>query len=219
MSDIRPIKQIGALRANPEARIDNHLRLAKEDCGIRENSCQDSGSQSLADTVNVTGIVFNGTTFEFPAINVEDTEDVKIAIGAILNKYEVDPYISVEYAGGDLIVSHIGEGTLATVITSGTNVTLSRECNAGVECVYSFEFVGALNINGDVASESPWAIGDAGADAEIKADVETLIPNSVATVTVGDTLFRVDVVAPGGIELQVNGEGVAAYNCKEVFTS
>ena len=219
MKDIRPIKQIGALRANPEARIDNHLRIAKEDCGIRANSCEDAGTQSLADTINVTGIVYNGTTYEFPAINVEQPEDIKVAIGAILNKYEVDPYISVDYSGGSLVVKHIGEGTLATVITSGTNITLSRECNAGVECVYSFEFVGALNINGTDASESPWAIGDAGAAAEIKTDVETLIPDSVATVTVGDTLFRVDVIAPGGVEIQANGEGVAAYNCKEVFTS
>jgi hypothetical protein len=120
------VLQLGRKRANPLANEDNNYRLQASDA---VDPCLDSGDQALLDTVTVSGIVVNGDTVNFPAaISVEAPADIQAAIAAILQPFENNIWVKVTYDTGTLTVQHIGESTITEVVTSGTNVTLTRSC-------------------------------------------------------------------------------------------
>lgn len=212
----------GRRRANPNALDSNNFRLNHPDS---VDSCIDRGTQALADTVDVTGFEFNGETFELDAaINVEEPAKIREALAAVIGNYENDAIVTVDYAGGDLIVTHVGELKLTKVVTSGTDVTMTRQCTTETRCLFKFSVVGAVTLNGATMANSPYAWSETPATNDttagtLKTDLEAAITGSSAIVSVNNTTEKFDVVltADKDTEIVINEEIVTEEACVVSF--
>ena len=205
------IRKIGLKRANPLARKDNNTRLSECTDAL---GCRDQGSQTLADTVTVTGIVYDGVTYTLPTPTlVTDTVGIQDAIAEILGTYEVYPVVDVTY-GTALAVTHVGEGSLTSVVTSGTDVTLTRVCDVEIRCDYVFSESATFDLNGTEVE-----IDGASTSTTVRTDIlAVLVGVGFKTVTVTedpDGTFNVAVVAIKGFTLEVDEIQVLGKNCKK----
>lgn len=202
----------GLFAANPAARVDGAARFLKCDCDSPKG-CQDLGTQALAGSVTVTGIIYEGVTYNFDGILVTATQDIAAAINAIIEQFEVEPIILVNYGGGALTVEHWGAGALTSVITSGTNVTMVRECVTEIVCTYGFSVSETFTFNGESIT-----ISGASTATTIKTAIEAEIDGEAGYKSVVVTeepagTFNVIVYAVRGTVTTVNGNEIAQGTC------
>lgn len=202
----------GKFAANPAARTDAASRFLKCDCDPADG-CQDLGTQTLADSVTVTGFVYEGVTYTLDAaINVQNGSDIAVSLNDVIEQFEVEPIITVAYTNDDLIVEHWGAGTLSEVITSGTNVTMARECETEIVCKYSFSVSATFTVNGESITVSgastPTTIA-----TEVGDELEGAGYKGVEVTEDPEGTFNVVVSAIRGFDLLVNGDEVVGLSC------
>ena len=202
----------GKLAANPAARVDAAARMLKCEC-TETKACQDLGTQTLADSVTVTDFVYEGVTYTLDtALLVTNVEGIAAAFNAVIEQFEVEPIINVKYEGGDLIVEHWGAGTLSSVVTSGTNVTMARECETEIVCKYSFSISETFTLNGESitisGSSTPTSVATA-----VEGELQGVGFKGVAVTEDPDETFNIVVSAIRGFAITVNGDEVVGLSC------
>lgn len=230
------VLEYGQITANPNKRdSENLVEVAKCD-SFAANPCKDSGSATLGGGVSVTGFTFNGVAVTLDsAIAVTDPAAIQKAIEDHIAKTHFNVYVRVEYTGGDLIIKHIGQGTLSAVAhdTPGS-IALTRECTVISLCEYAASIEGDAGPIGDGTSTSALAntpynysgtpATDATTAGTLKTDMETALTalsvdyESVA-VTVDDTLgaFLVVVNAKKNTVIYNGTNRFQESNCKIDF--
>lgn len=122
------LTQYGREVANPESPINQAFRPLA--CNCEETpSCQDKATRAISSSGTVTAFTYNGiTTTLSSAIVVTNTDAIQAAISAVIEKYESNPLIKVEYDGTTLTIKHIGYAALTAVTTSAGAATVTRSC-------------------------------------------------------------------------------------------
>lgn len=207
------ISEYGQLAANPKADPNTIARFQACDCDPTV-TCQDLGTQALASSVTVDGIVYLGETYTFTSILVTDPFAIAQAINAVIEQYEVDPVIVVTYTGGSLRVEHWGAGALTSVVTSGTDVTMARECVQEVVCSYSFSVTETFDLNATeivIDGMSTLSSVTTAVDAvlELVTGVKTLTSTESPTGT-----YNFTFTAVRGVETTVNDVTLIESACK-----
>jgi hypothetical protein len=207
------IQEYGQLSANPAADPNTIARFQACDCDPTA-TCQDLGSQALADTVTVTGIVYTGETYTFTTpIVVTSTFAIAQAINAVIEQYETDPVIQVSYAGGALRVEHWGAGALTSVITSGTNVTMARECVREVVCTYTFSVTETFTLNAtEIVIDGMSTLITVTAAVEAVLELVTGVKTVASTETPTGT-YNFTFTAVRGTTTTVNDVTLIESNC------
>jgi stage V sporulation protein SpoVS len=202
----------GRAAANPAASANSTVRFPKCEPCEETLACQDLGTQALAGSITVTGIVYNGETYTFPGILVTNTTEINNVIGAIIEQFEIEPILNVSYSGGDLTVEHWGAFPLTSVVTSGTNVTMVRECETEIVCEYPFSVSATFTVNGESITVSGASTPTTIATA-VSGELEGVGYKDVEVTEAPSGTFNVIVKAIRGFELDVNGNEVISRNC------
>lgn len=225
------ITDYGKLRANPNARADNNLKLAKCDAA---DSCLDQGIFDTASEENITGFVYNGVTITLPSpVGQEDYAAVEAAIEAALADYEFDIFVSYKDVDGTTAeFQHVGEGTISALVGSDENKSLTRYCNIYAEQDYSVTIaegaIANLSVNGntEVMPNTPYAVAtDA---AQLQTDVAAELEDALTAAGLEPTVRDVKVVVSGSnfvitfkavanATIVIGGEDVAAGHVRSNF--
>lgn len=140
----------GRYRANPEASIRNTMRLVHPT--VPGTPANDTSAASVA-IRQYTGVVYNGTFIQFATqeavgnalvpkvVNVVTgqlavgAELLRQAIAEVVQRFEVDPVVSVTVTTTNFTFQHIGSGTLSAVVYDGGSYALTRAAITGLDIV------------------------------------------------------------------------------------
>ncbi len=124
----------GLFRANPNADVDNTLRLVHPT--TPGTSAKDEST--ALDTITGAPVAFTGIEYKAAdgvtrdyvfstAILVTDYDGLRDAIFAEISKHEVDAIITVSFSTPNVTLTHYGSGTLTEAYIDGASVdTLAR---------------------------------------------------------------------------------------------
>lgn len=211
------LKEIGKYKASPDSKSDQLIQVPKCDtCGTYE-ACGDRASAAAANTVTITGFVFDGVTYSITPTLVTAPATIASLINAQIKKIEIDPVIEVKYDGTTLSVNHIGDGTLTSVTRSvGGTLATTRYCIETVICLHEIDVEGTVAqvINGSLSAalaSNPYTYTgvpatDTAKAATLKTDMQT------ALTAVGQAYDSVNVIvdnASGRFNVKVNVIGSA----------
>jgi hypothetical protein len=197
------LTQYGREVANPESPITQLFRPLVCRCEDVA-SCQDKAVRVAANTATVTAFTYNSivTTLPVPLL-VTDIAGIQKALSAVIEKYESNPIISVEYTSGSLIVKHIGFAAITSLTTSVGAATITRSCVIETVTVQSKNMQGTglvLNYSynsGAVTSATlagTYTTIDAPTAATLKTDIETALAASITAGQVKSVSVTPDVV-------------------------
>lgn len=195
-------KQIGLLRANPTAKIENNLKLPNNIDAVAGKDVLDF---TTAGSGAVTAFVFQTVSYNLPAgLIASNVKGIRNAIWDILRGLEVNPEIKVVYSGGVLRFYHVGEGVVSSVTIGGTARTTTRKSTWTVRAKNKAMVVGALvalSVNGvtNALANTPYAYSGVLATDETTAqELEDDIIASMAALTVTGTVsVAVDLAGEG----------------------
>lgn len=129
------VKDLGRLRANPDANDENLVRLPEcEDCGATDPCVDFNGEDghTVTGTATMTSVLIGGVTHAIPgSIQVQNTGALEAALGALLTELnEIHTSVTVRYIEGVLYIRHVGALAITSYITSasGTPVEMVRDC-------------------------------------------------------------------------------------------
>lgn len=185
-------KQIGLLRANPTAKIDNNLKLPNN---IDAVAGKDVLEFTTAGSTAVTAFTFQTVSYALPAgLTASNVKGIRNAIWDILRGLEVNPEIKVVYSGGVLKFYHTGEGVVASVTVGGTARATTRKSTWTVRAKNKATVSGALaalSVNGvlEALVNTPYAYsGVLATDEATGQDLEDDIIAAMATLTATGTV-------------------------------
>lgn len=203
------LKEIGKYKASKDSKSDQLIQVPKCDtCGTYD-SCGDRASAAAANTVTITGFVFDGVTYSITPTLVTAPATIASLINAEIKKIEIDPVIEVKYDGVTISVNHIGDGTLTSVTRSvGGALATTRYCIETVICSHEIDVEGtvAVVVNGTMSAAlatNPYnytgvPATDTATAATLKTDMEAALtavaqPFDSVTVLVDNTSGRYNV--------------------------
>jgi len=136
-------KTAGFYRANEAAASPNNLRLM--DAETPGTPGQDNGTIPISATSIASGFEYikNGvsefvpfTDYQFPDGKNETTvvpigsaaalTNLRDHLREALERFEVDPVLSVTVSGGNFVIRHVGSGTVDYILVNGAAVQLTR---------------------------------------------------------------------------------------------
>ena len=144
------INLAGRYRANPNASIRNSLRLVHPTAP--GTPAVDSSTASVA-VRQYTGITYNGAFYQFATqeavsnalvpkvVNVATgqlalgAELLRQAISEVVQRFEVDPVVTVTVTTTNFTFEHVGSGTLSAVNYDGGSYALTRAAITGLDIV------------------------------------------------------------------------------------
>lgn len=203
MSYNKPKDEWGLYRANPDAQDDNVMKLSN-DCGCETAAaCEDSFSGTIAEARTIKSITYDDVTYP-TSTGALAKDDLKAFIQGVIDGKEVDGHVEVIYEGTTLTVTHIGEGTLATITYDNDSTSsLTRKCNLKSVYVYAdmnvVGTVGPLVYDGasQALANEPYAwSGTPATDATTAAQLETDLGTALTALGVPNYTVSVAVDTP-----------------------
>lgn len=206
----------GQLRANPEAKNTNFLKLAKDDPQNANVPSLDyyEGAQTGTDTM--VSVTIDGTVHALTATTqLSDVETWMSEIENLLgeghtgSKEEINIIVRAAHDGTDLSFEHQGMRTINAITTSGGAINLARQSAKSPHADYSASVVGTIaNLNDGTntaaLANNPYNYSgtpatDATTAGTLKTDIQTALGSIGAsfvsvTVTVNDVNENYDVV-------------------------
>lgn len=225
----------GRLRANPQARDTNFIKLDNSCSCTPGSACLDTIVKTVAANTTFNSMVYFGETFTPTApIPVSDTQAIEDFICSVLLKREFDVIVTVKLDGTTLTITHIGQGVIGGITYSNGAGTVTRLCDTAVICEYKSLVVGDVSPLGDgttsqALANTPYAYSgttatDDATAATLKDDIESAllavgIPyiSTEVTVNVLAEAYEVSIKAVDGTKIYFGTKQLVACNCEEAF--
>lgn len=193
------ITELGQKIANPDAMADQMAQFT--DCSVN-GQLPAMDALTVTTSANVTAFTFNGVAVTLGTpIAASSVAALKTALLAEIEKYEHNPGLVVEYAGGDLTVEHIGQLTLSSLTLSvGGAQAFTRKTTLASVCQYKLE--GAVdtisdiefNGNAETLANEPYAYtGTPATDATTAGTLATDIATALTALSITATDIVVTV--------------------------